>query len=182
MKELSLHILDIAMNSIKAKASILEIDIIENTTSDCFSIKIRDNGTGMDRDMLKSVIDPFTTTRKTRKVGLGIPLLKANAENCNGQFIINSEINNGTILQAHFQLSHIDRPILGNISSVISMLFCSHPDVDVIFTFKKNDEKYSLSSNEIKHELQGISIQDLEVKSLVEEIIKTELLELNITD
>jgi|LGOV01.1.fsa_nt_gb DNA mismatch repair ATPase MutL len=182
MKELSLHILDIAMNSVRADASILGIEIHENTDGDYLSIKITDNGFGMDDEMVKSVLDPFTTTRTTRKVGLGIPLFKANAENCNGNFSLSSKLNIGTKLIANFQLSNIDRPILGNISSVISMLFCSHPDIQISFTYKKDKKKYSLSSEEVKQELQGVSIQDLEIMKLVEEIIQSELDIISITD
>lgn len=175
MKELSLHILDIAMNSIRADADILEITIDENTDKDLLSIKITDNGCGMDSEMLKTVTDPFISSRTTRKVGLGISLFKANAENCNGNFSIESKLNLGTVVKARFQLSHIDRPVLGNIASVISMLFSSHPDINIYFGYKKENKYYSIKTQEIKDELNGISIQNPEVKFLIEEIIESEL-------
>ena len=182
MKELSLHILDIAKNSIRAEASELVIEIIENTDKDILSIIITDNGFGMNKEMVKNVLDPFTTTRTTRKVGLGIPLFKANAEGCNGSFLITSELNIGTTVTANFQLSNIDRPVLGNISSVMSMIFCSHPDIEVSFAYKKHRSKYTLATKEIKNELGGISIQEPEVLSLVENIIISELNEIGIVD
>ena len=182
MKELSLHILDIAMNSLRAEASELGIEIIENTDNDILSIIITDNGFGMDEEMVKSVLDPFTTTRTTRKVGLGIPLFKANAEGCNGNFSITSVLNIGTTVTANFQLSNIDRPVLGDISSVMSMIFCSHPDIEVSFTYKKYRSKYTLATKEIKTELDGVSMQEPEVKSLIENIIVSELNEIGVVD
>jgi len=180
MKELSLHILDIAMNSIRAEASSLGIDIIENVNTDNLSIKISDNGFGMDENMVKSVLDPFTTTRTTRKVGLGIPLFKANAESCNGDFSISSKLNIGTNVIVNFQLSNIDRPILGDISSVLSMLFSSHPDIKISFSYTKDKKYFSINTEEIKSELGEISIQEPEVKIMLENIIKTELNEIDI--
>jgi len=182
MKELSLHILDIVMNSVRAEANKIGVHIIETTNIDILSIIITDNGFGMDKEMVKSVIDPFSTTRTTRKVGLGIPLFKANAEGCNGGFSIKSELNIGTIVTANFQLSNIDRPILGDISSVMSMVFCSHPDIEVSFTYKKDYNKYNISTEDIKTELGGVSMQEPEVKSAIEEIIVSELNELEIID
>ncbi len=182
MKELSLHILDIVMNSVRAEASKLGVSIIENVNEDILSIIITDNGFGMDEKMVESVLDPFTTTRTTRKVGLGIPLFKANAEGCNGDFTITSELNTGTTVTAKFQLSNIDRPILGDIASVITMIFCSHTDIEVSFIYTKDSNPYSISTSQIKNELNGVSMQDLEVKSLIEDIINSELNELKIID
>ena len=182
MKELSLHILDIAMNSIRAEASELGVEIIEHTDKDILSIIITDNGFGMNEEMVKSVLDPFTTTRTTRKVGLGIPLFKANAEGCNGDFSIISELNVGTSVTANFQLSNIDRPVLGDISTVMSMIFCSHPDIEISFTYKKDNNKYLISTEEIKEELDGVSMQEPEVKLAIEEIIVSELNEIGIID
>jgi DNA mismatch repair ATPase MutL len=182
MKELSLHILDIVMNSVRAKANNIEVKIIENTDKDLLSITITDNGFGMDKEMVKRVLDPFTTTRTTRKVGLGIPLFKANAEACNGNFSITSKLNTGTTVTANFQLSNIDRPILGDIATVITMVFCSHPNIDVSFIYNKNNNSYSIKTEQIKAELDGVSMQELEVKSLINNIIASELEALNIID
>ncbi len=182
MKELSLHILDIVMNSVRANASEIRVEIIEDTYKDLLSIIITDNGFGMDEEMVKSVLDPFTTTRTTRKVGLGIPLFKANAEACNGHFTITSKLNIGTTVTANFQLSNIDRPILGDIAIVMTMVFCSHPDIEVSFTYNKNNNYYSIKTEQIKAELDGVSMQELEVKSLINNIIASELEALNIID
>lgn len=182
MKELSLHILDIVMNSVRAEASRISVEINEDTLGDVLYIVIIDNGFGMDEEMVNSVLDPFTTTRTTRKVGLGIPLFKANAEGCNGGFSITSKLNIGTTVTANFQLSNIDRPILGDISSVMTMVFCSHPDIEVLFKYNRQNNNYSIGTAEIKDELGDISIQEPKVRSLIEGIIISELNELNIID
>lgn len=180
MKELSLHILDLSMNSIRANCTNLEIFIEEDNLKDLITIKIEDNGDGMKKEFLERVIDPFTTTRTTRKVGLGIPLMKANAEACDGSFSISSTPKVGTKLEAIFKLSHIDRPIMGDISSVACMLFCSHPDVNLNFRYKVKENEFSLSSQEINLELDGVSIQEPEVRTMIENILNSELEELNI--
>ena len=182
MKELSLHILDIAMNSVRAECSTLEIQIFENTKSDLLKILVKDNGFGMSEEMVKSVLDPFTTTRTTRKVGLGIPLFKANAENCNGDFTIESELNVGTEVIATFQLSNIDRPVLGNITSVVLMLITSHPNIEIIFSYNKDGNEFRITTSDIKSELGEISVQDSEVRKLLSDIISSELEVLEIID
>ena len=109
MRELSLHILDIAQNSIAAKASLLEILVEESPTQDLLTIQITDNGKGMPPQLVATVTDPFTSSRTTRKVGLGLPLFKAAAEACGGFFHIWSQEERGTQVKAAFQFSHIDR-------------------------------------------------------------------------
>jgi len=110
MKDLSMHILDIIQNSVRANASYVELQIIENKVEDSYSITIKDNGDGMDEDMLAKVSDPFFTTRTTRKVGLGLPLLKQNAERTGGHMKISSVLGEGTKTEAVFSHSNIDRP------------------------------------------------------------------------
>ena len=163
------------MNSIRANCTSLKIEISENNTSDLLSIFIEDDGDGMSKDFLEKVIDPFTTTRTTRKVGLGIPLMKANSESCDGMFNIYSELGKGTNLQSTFKHSHIDRPIMGDIASVAGMLFSSHPEVNIQFIYNVDNKEFSLSSEEIKQELGEVSIQEPEVKIMIESILKTEL-------
>ena len=109
MQELSLHILDIAQNSIAAKASLVEIEIEEDKKKDLLTIKIKDNGTGMDEETSRKVSDPFFTTRTTRKVGMGIPLFAQAAQSCGGDLKIYSKKGKGTTIEATFILSHIDR-------------------------------------------------------------------------
>jgi anti-sigma regulatory factor (Ser/Thr protein kinase) len=119
MRELSLHILDALQNSLEAGAALVELTIVEDLPADRLSITIRDNGRGMDAATLDRVADPFFTTRKTRHVGLGIPLFKAAAERCNGDLTIASHVGVGTTLTAIFQHSHLDRAPLGDLTSTL---------------------------------------------------------------
>ncbi len=118
MKTLSDHILDIVQNSIQAKANLIKIRLEENKIKDICSLIISDNGCGMDTETLKQASNPFFTTRTTRKVGLGLSLLKQNAERANGSFLLSSEQNKGTRVEAVFQLSNMDKPVLGEIWDV----------------------------------------------------------------
>ena len=110
MRELADNILDIAQNSIAAGASLVEIDIVVSHAQDTVSLAFIDNGCGMSEDMVRAVCDPFTTTRKTRKVGLGLPLLKMTAQATGGEMSIASQMGEGTTVRVSFGLSHIDRP------------------------------------------------------------------------
>ena len=122
MKELSLHILDIAQNSVKAGATLIQITIEEDTVADTLRITVADNGCGMDKDLLQRVRDPFTTTRTTRKVGMGIPLLEAAAVQCGGGLDIQSQPGVGTTLTAWFGLSHIDRAPVGDMPGTMGVI------------------------------------------------------------
>jgi anti-sigma regulatory factor (Ser/Thr protein kinase) len=153
MKDLSLHILDIAENSINAEAKNIEIGINENLNKDLLTLKITDDGIGMDNKMKEKVTDPFVTTRKTRKIGLGIPLLKSSAESANGKLLIDSAKGKGTTITATFQLSHIDRKPLGKISDTILMLVAGNPDINFKFLHQKNGSKFIFDSKKYKDEL-----------------------------
>jgi anti-sigma regulatory factor (Ser/Thr protein kinase) len=176
MRELSLHILDIARNSIVAKAKNIRISIIENTVDDKLTIKMKDDGVGMDDNTVKNVVDPFFTTRTTRKVGLGIPLFKANAENCDGEFSINSNVGIGTEIVAKFRLSHIDRVPLGNMADTIITIINGNEDIDMIYTHEINNRKFTLNTREIKKRLGEVKITNMDVlvwlKSYVSEGLK----------
>ena len=130
MNELALHILDIVQNAIAAGASLVVIDIIEDASADRLIIVIEDNGRGIDPDMLPWVTDPFTTSRTTRKVGLGLPLFKAGAEGCGGTFELSSKLGVGTRVKAVYRLSHIDRPPMGNMVETMLSLVVANPQTD----------------------------------------------------
>ena len=122
MKEISLHILDLAQNSIRAGAKNIVIRVLEDNAADTFMVSIADDGCGMAPEMVKAVQSPFVTTRTTRKVGLGIPLFAAGCENCEGSFRLESEPGRGTCLTGTYRRSHIDRPPLGAIADTVAML------------------------------------------------------------
>ncbi len=174
MKDLSLHILDIAHNSVRAKAKNVTLEIGYYHDKDLLRIAIKDDGCGMTPEQVQNVTDPFFTSRTTRKVGLGIPLLKQRCEECNGSFEILSVVDKGTDLEAKFQLSHIDLPEMGDIAGVFSMLACSILDVDWFLKWEKDGEKFDISTIDMKQELgEGIPLNtdgiELWLKEMIEE-------------
>lgn len=177
MRELTLHILDIAANSVSAGAEKISITIDENLINDTLNITVVDDGKGMDEEMIKRVTDPFITSRTERKVGLGIPLLKYAAETCDGWFSIQSEVNKGTTVSVQFQHSHIDRMPIGNVADTLLMLELGTPDINWIFSVKKNGKEFYFNDTELKQELEGISITEPDVirfiRSILEEGIKS---------
>jgi len=154
MSELSLNILDIAQNSIAAEATLVEIDVEEDNTSDRLLIRVKDNGKGMSEDFLKTVEDPFITTRTTRKIGLGISFLKEAAEMTGGSIDLKSELGVGTIITATFVLSHIDRQPIGNLTETIITLVSLNPEIDFIIRYLVNENEFVFSTQEVK-ELLG---------------------------
>lgn len=178
MKELSLHILDIARNSITADSDNLRIAIIEDIENNLLTIKIKDDGKGMNEETLKSVVDPFYTTRTTRNVGLGIPMFKANAENCNGKFNIESQVGVGTEIIAEFQYDHIDRVPIGNMSDTIVTIINGNEDLDLLYTHCVNDDKFTLNTKEIRKRLGEVSISNIDVLSWLKSYIKEGLEEI----
>lgn len=163
MRDISLHILDIVENSIRAEADLIEILIDEKKVEDSLRIEIVDNGNGMSEIDVKNVLDPFFTTKDIKKIGLGIPLLKANAEKSEGNFTIESIIQKGTKVKAMFKLSNIDRPPLGDINGTIITLILSNPELNFIYTFKTVKGEYILDTREIKLIINGLSIAETEV-------------------
>ncbi len=158
MEDLSLHILDIVENSIAARATRIEIRIVEDIKKDVFSIEIKDNGRGISEETLKKVTDPFYTTRKTRKVGLGLSLLAQSAKEAEGDISIESEEGVGTAVYAYFKHSHIDRKPLGNIIDTLIVLIAGNPDIDFLYEHKRGENTYSIDTKEIRSELGGIPL------------------------
>lgn len=167
MKELSLNVLDIAMNSVKARASLVKIEILEDTET--LSIIISDNGCGMKKDFLKGVTNPFCTTRTTRKVGMGIPLLKLQAEQTGGSFSITSRHeseypdSHGTKTEALFYKNHIDMTPLGDIVESIITLIQGNPDIDFLFVHKMNETEINLDTRQMREVLGDIPLNSVEV-------------------
>jgi len=149
LEDLSQHILDIAENSLNAKASEIRISLSEDTGVDQVILEIQDNGSGMDKETLLKVVDPFTTSRTTRRVGLGLPFLKQSAELCEGEFDIESTEGKGTLVRASFRLNSIDRPPLGDIPSTLVSLLVAHPLINWSYEHRFNDETFLVNSSEI---------------------------------
>ncbi len=165
MIELSLHLLDILQNSIEAGASKIEVKIDEDLKADTLLIEIRDNGRGMSEDQVAKVLDPFYTTRKTRHIGLGIPLFLEACRRCEGDLKISSQPGKGTTVQATFRHSHIDRAPLGDIPSVLMTVLLAENTVDWLYIHKVNEEEFQLDSSEIRKELEDVPLTHLKVRS-----------------
>jgi hypothetical protein len=172
LRELALHLLDIAENSVAARANNITITVFENMKTDLLSMEVTDDGCGMNAEMVAKVIDPFITSRTTRKVGLGIPLLKAAAEACNGSLKIESVPGQGTAVSVSFQRSHIDRMPLGDLSGTFFNLLVSVPNVHWIFKHQVNDEIFIFDDQPIKAELEGIPLTEPEVIAYLRAVLQ----------
>ncbi len=180
MKDLSLHIMDILQNSIRAGATRIELDIIEDTKRDTYQLVFIDNGSGMDEETVQKVIDPFFTTRTVRKVGLGLPLLKQNAEKTGGSLEIDSELGKGTKVTAIFSHQHIDRPSLGDVAGAIVLTASAYPDIHFIYKHEKDGKEFVFDTEEINEALDGISIQEPEIIKYLREMISENLKEIGV--
>ncbi len=172
MKELSLNILDIVQNSVKAGATRIEICLEE--TDERFSFWVRDNGCGMSEELLSRVKDPFATTRTTRNVGLGIPLLTLAAEQTGGGVSIESSTgeDHGTLIRADFNKRHIDFTPLGDIVSTVTTVIQGNPDTDVIFSHSAGEGRVELSTPELREVLDGVSLSEPEVLAWIEDNLR----------
>lgn len=158
MIELSLHILDLAQNAIEAGASRIEISIEEDLKADLLLIEIRDNGRGMTEEQTTRVLDPFYTTRETRHIGLGLPLLAEASRHCGGGLEIDSTPGAGTVIRARFRHSHIDRAPLGDIPSVLLAVLLSEKPIDWRYLHTINGRIFQLDSSEIRKAILDIPL------------------------
>jgi hypothetical protein len=171
LRELSLHLLDIAENSVNAKAKNVDILVSEDSRTDRLHMAIVDDGVGMDAETAARVTDPFVTSRTTRKVGLGLPFLKMAAESCNGFLTLQSKKGNGTRVDVEFQRSHIDRMPLGDLAGTILSLVIGFPQIHWIFTYRGDDTQFIFDDAEVKRELDGIPLSEPSVISFLREMI-----------
>ncbi len=155
MRELSLNVMDIAQNSISAGAGLIGVDVVEDASKDELIITITDDGRGMNEEQVRQVVDPFYTTRTTRKVGLGVPLFKMEAEMTGGGLEISSEPGKGTVVTARFVPSHVDMIPLGDIDSTILLLISCNPDRDFLFHHAVNGRGFTLDTRELRAVLGG---------------------------
>lgn len=178
MKTISDHVLDIVQNSVRAEATLIEIIVEEDKKSNLYNLTINDNGCGMSREVLEKAANPFFTSRNTRKVGLGLPLLKQNAEATGGSFQIHSEPEKGTKVKAVFLLNHLDRPPLGDIWNTWFLNLLSHPKIRLIYRHKTLNGSFEMDSAELLTMLDGVPLQKKEIKQAVIEMIKNNLEEI----
>ncbi len=170
MRDISLHILDIAENSIRAGAKLICIRVCIDQAKDTLTVVIEDDGCGMSGEMLARIKSPFTTSRTTRNVGLGIPLFAAGCENTGGRLEIESQPGAGAKLTAVYVNSHIDRPPLGNIAETVCALTLMNPNLDFKFMAQKC-ETFEYDTREIKRTLNGLPITQPEVIKFIGEYV-----------
>lgn len=175
MKELSLNILDIVQNSIRAEATLISIEIKESVKENNYQIIITDNGNGIDKKILENITDPFVTTRTKRRMGLGLPLLRYHSELAGGELKIDSEMGKGTIIKASFRLNHIDRQPLGDVAGVIKILLASNPDKDFMYRHTSDSGEYFFSSLETKDYLEIESLKEFDLLEDIGSLIKENL-------
>lgn len=160
MRELSLHILDLVENALAAGASVIRLAISESSTADRLSIVVEDNGCGMPAAKRDRLDDPFITTRRSRRVGLGLSLLWAAARRCEGDLEVTAYPGHGTVVAAHFRRSHIDRAPLGDIGATVAALIASRPDIDFTYTHTIDDNRFEWSTRALREELNGVCLED----------------------
>lgn len=177
MREIALHLMDIAENSVAAGGQNIRIEVHEDLKSDLLTTCITDDGRGMDAETAKNVMDPFYTTRTTRKVGLGIPLFKLAAEMSEGGLSLVTESGKGTKIEAYFRHSHIDRMPLGDISSTFLALLVSRPEIHWVFIYQTTDkngnvDNFEFDDAELKNELSDMPITEPEILKFVRGLIE----------
>lgn len=172
MPELSLNILDVAQNSIRAGADLIRILVDVSKFRDTLTITISDNGCGMTNDIVKKVSDPFYTSRTTRNVGLGIPFFEYAANAAGGTFLIHSTPGEGTEITATFVLSHIDRMPLGDMASTIHSLVTLNTEIDFHYTYKVNGKSFTLNTQEFREILGDVPFNLPEISLYIKDYLK----------
>ncbi|MBN1380055.1 MAG: sensor histidine kinase [Deltaproteobacteria bacterium] len=178
MLELSLHILDIAENSTRAGARHIDISLEEDSIRDLLTISVKDDGFGMSDETIKKALDPFYTTKKVRRVGLGLPMLADAAQRTGGKLTLTSKEGCGTNVTVKFGLSHIDRQPLGNIAGTMVTLIAGNPNVEFVYRHRRDDCEYVLNTCEIKKEIDDIPINHVEILNYIKADIVEGLIEI----
>jgi hypothetical protein len=173
VRELALHLLDIAENSVSAQAQNITITVEESTSANRLRMSVEDDGVGMTPEMAARAVDPFVTSRSTRKVGLGLPFLKQAAEACNGFLQIHSVPGKGTLVEVEFQLDHIDRMPLGDLAGTFLSLMIANPEINWVFNYRVDDRHFEFESAPIVKELDGISLCEPAVLAYLRELLQT---------
>ena len=172
LPEISLNILDISENSVSAQATEIKIRVCVNMQQNRLTVQITDNGKGMDAETLLRVEDPFYTTRITRKVGLGIPFFKQEAECTGGTFSISSVPGKGTKIEAVFCTDSIDCMPLGNLNETVCSLIMLHSDIDFWYQYQVNATEFHLDTKEMREMLGDVPLNTPEVLSFLRDYLE----------
>lgn len=182
MKTMADHMMDIIQNSITASATLIEVIVKEDLNVHLYTVTIRDNGRGMTKEEAANALDPFFTSRKTRKVGMGLPLLKQNAEQSGGSVSISSEPGRGTTVTATFGLHHIDRPPSGDIPGVFVLLAAANPGISFHYEHLTDQGAFSVTTESLNEALGPGAWQLREIRDGVGELIRNGLAGINAVD
>lgn len=163
LEELSDHIMDIAMNSVRAGAKHITVSVVGDRPKNLLTITVGDDGAGMAKEVAQNVTDPFYTTKEGKKVGLGIPLLKGVAETCNGDFQLRSTLGKGTEITASFAFDHPDLPPLGDVKETLLLLSVSNPEVRFSFRYAMDGQDFRFDTRDVTEILDGVPINHPEV-------------------
>ena len=172
MRELALHILDVLENSLEAGAGQIELAVDEDAAADGLRIIVRDDGRGMDAETARRALDPFFTTRTTRHVGLGLPLLKAAAQGCGGNMVIHSQLGVGTKVVAEFELDHIDRAPLGDMHSSLLGALLSTSGADMAYRHRANENEFAFDTREMRAILGDIPLAHPQVRNWLDDFLR----------
>ena len=173
MRELALHILDLVQNSIEAQAGKVGLEIVEDNDADLLTIRIADDGRGMDQETVQKVRDPFVTTRTTRRIGLGLPLIEMTAVRSCGYLDIDSQPGRGTIVTATFQHSHLDRPPLGDMAKTVKVLLVVNPELNFSYCHTVGERTFTVSMRDLEEILGDIPLTQPEVLEWLDEYLTT---------
>ncbi|MDD2636039.1 MAG: ATP-binding protein [Bacteroidales bacterium] len=169
MKTLDMHITDIVHNSIRGKASSIKIELVDSVIDNLISISISDNGCGIDKETLEAINKSFYSSRKERKTGMGLALLKFNANLTGGEFVIDSTPKKGTTVKATFGKDHIDRQPLGNVAECIASFVCQYQEINFVFHYKNDVGEFTIDSDSVREVFDGFEINSAAViNSLIE--------------
>jgi anti-sigma regulatory factor (Ser/Thr protein kinase) len=172
VEDLSLHILDVAENGLRAGARHIWIRVLEDLKADLMEIEVEDDGKGMEPAMVERVLDPFVTTRETRRVGLGLPLLEEAARMAGGRVEVSSTPGKGTTVRATFRHGHIDRKPLGDMGMTIASLILGGPDVEIVYRHRRDGEEFHLDTRELRQELEPVPLNRPEVLAWIRQQVR----------
>ncbi len=172
MKELALHILDIAENSIRAHADRIVIEIVESEERNELTMTITDNGEGMDDETLSRVMDPFFTTKTVRRIGIGLSLLDQAARQTGGGTTIESTRGKGTRITARFTLDHVDRQPVGDLASTMSILIGGNPSIDFVLRHDRGKDGFLFETRSLREELGDVDLNEPEVLNFIAGLVR----------
>lgn len=178
MRELSLHIMDIVENGVAAGATLIEISVKEERKENRLRITVKDNGRGIPQDAMEKVFDPFYTSRKTRRVGLGLSLFREASRRCGGDLSLRSKEGEGTETTADFQLDHLDLAPMGDVGGSMATLIMGNPEVDFVYSHEVEGTRFSLDTREVRNELDGVPMHHPEVIRYLADLIRESVKEL----